>query len=76
MTPVYRAWLKIGHLLGRIVTIILLTVSYYTVITPIAIAKRVLGGRDLPMMPDKNKESYWRLRDMPMQSGERFYKRY
>jgi hypothetical protein len=41
-------------LIGRVITTIILTLSYYLVITPAALIKRVFGGRPLPLKPDKN----------------------
>jgi hypothetical protein len=76
LKPVYVAWLKIAHFLGRVFTIIILTLAYYLVITPAALIKRVFGGRPLPISPDKNASSYWVARAEPAQPKERFLKRY
>jgi hypothetical protein len=76
MKPVYGTWLKISHFLGRLVTMMILTLAYYLVITPAAIIKRVVGGRPLPLKPDKNASSYWVRREEPAQPRERFPKRF
>lgn len=76
MRPVYLGWLKITHLIGRGVTIIILTMAYYLVITPSAFLKRLFGGRPLPLNPDKRLRTYWVERPEPAQSKERFLKRY
>ena len=76
LRPVYTAWLKIAHFIGRIVTVLILTSSYYLVITPSALIKRLFGGRPLPVKPDKNVTSYWVARSEPVQPKERFIKRY
>lgn len=76
MRPVYTAWLKIAHFIGRIITVLMLTLAYYLVITPSALIKRLFGGRPLPVKPDKNVSSYWVARDEPVQPKERFIKRY
>lgn len=76
LRPVYTAWLKIAHFIGRIVTVLMLTLAYYLVITPSALIKRLFGGRPLPVKPDKNVTSYWVARDEPVQPKERFIKRY
>ena len=49
---------------------------YYLVITPAALIKRLMGGRPLPLKPDKQTESYWVTRAEPSQPRERFIKRY
>lgn len=76
LRPVYTTWLKIAHFIGRIVTVLILTLAYYLVITPSALIKRLFGGRPLPVKPDKNVTSYWVARDEPVQPKERFIKRY
>ena len=76
LRPVYIAWLKIGHFLGRIVTTLMLTLAYYFVITPAGLVKKILGGRPLPVKPDKKVSSYWVTRTEPVQPKERFLKRY
>ena len=74
--PVYDAWLKIAHLIGKVITTVALTLLYYLVITPAALVKMVFGGRPLPLKPDKGASSYWVERDEPAQPKERFIKRF
>ena len=76
LRPVYNAWLKIAHFIGKIVTTLILTLMYYLVITPAALIKRLFGGRPLPVRPDGKVMSYWVTRTEPAQPKERFLKRY
>ena len=76
MAPVYRGWLKVAHVIGTVLTVVMLTLSFYLVITPAAWLKRLFGGRPLPMQPDPDAETYWVPRQEPAQPKERFYKRY
>jgi len=76
LRPVYNAWLKIAHVIGRIITTLILTLAYYLVITPAALIKRLFGGRPLPLKPDKDATTYWVTRTEPAQPKERFLKRY
>lgn len=76
LTPVYTFWLKMGHFLSNVVNTSILILSYYLVITPSAMIKRILGGRPLPIKPDKNIQSYWVDRAEPSQPKERFSKRF
>jgi len=76
LSPVYAGWLKIAHFIGKIVTITMLTLAYYLVITPSAVLKRIFGGAPLPVKPDKSVDSYWVTRDEKTQPRERFLKRY
>jgi hypothetical protein len=54
----------------------MLTAVYWVVITPTALLKRLLGGRPLPLRPDRGALSYWIERSEPAQPRERFSKRY
>lgn len=76
LTSVYTFWLKMGHFLGKVVNTSILILLYYLVITPSAMIKRMLGGRPLPIRPDKNIQSYWVDRTEPSQPKERFSKRF
>ncbi|OQY11773.1 MAG: hypothetical protein B6I30_06105 [Desulfobacteraceae bacterium 4572_187] len=76
MKPVYSIWLRIGHLIGRVITTIMLTLCFYLVMTPAGLLKRVFGGRPLPVKPDKNAVTYWVKRSEPAQPIDRFIKRY
>ena len=76
MRPLYASWLKVAHFIGRITTAVILTLTFYLVIAPTALFKRLLGGRPLPTSPDKTTTSYWVTRPEPAQPRERFAKRY
>ena len=73
---VYSVWLKIATVIGSTVTALILTVVFYFVIVPTALAKYIFGGRPLPLKPDKNTSTYWVTRTEPAQPKERFLKRY
>lgn len=76
LRPVYEGWLKVAHLIGRVITVAVLSLAYYLVITPSAILKRIFGGTPLPVKPNKTAASYWIKRDEKVQPKERFLKRY
>jgi len=76
LRPVYGGWMKVAHLIGRMVNTLILTIAYYAVITPSALIKRVLGGAPIRTRPDKSASSYWIARSEPAQPKERFLKRF
>jgi hypothetical protein len=76
LKPVYTAWLKVAHVIGKITILLMLTLAYYTVITPVAFLKRIFGGIPLSTKPDKKMKSYWIQRTELAQPRERFFKRY
>ena len=73
---IYDAWLKVAHFIGRTITLLALVLTYYVIITPTALLKRVFGGRPIPLKPDRNTSSYWVPRSEPAQPKDRFLKRY
>jgi hypothetical protein len=76
LKPVHLACLKAAHFVGKALTIAVMTLAYYLVITPAALLKRLFGGRPLPLLPDKDSASYWIVREERAQPRERFVKRY
>ena len=76
LSPVYEVWMKITHLIGRIITTLTLALAYYLVITPFGLVKRLFGDRPLPLKPDPSVSSYWVPRSEPAQPKEGFIKRY
>jgi hypothetical protein len=72
----YNGWMTFAHVMGRAVTISILALAYYFVITPSALLKRLFGGLPIPMKPDRGARTYWVERDEPAQPKERFIKRY
>jgi hypothetical protein len=73
---VHVAWMKLAHLIGRMVNTLILTVAYYVVITPSALIKRLFGGAPIPTRPDRSASSYWITRTEPAQPKARFLKRF
>ncbi|MEN8907585.1 MAG: SxtJ family membrane protein [Clostridiales bacterium] len=43
ITPIYIFWMKLGHILGKINTTILLTIIFYIIITPMGFFMKVFG---------------------------------
>jgi len=74
--PIYSAWLKVAHFIGRMVTVLMLALAYYLVITPSGLIKRLFGGRPLPVKPDKKASTYWVDREEDTQPVQRFSKRF
>ena len=76
LRPVFAAWLKIAHFMGKIITTFFLALAYYLVITPAALIKRAFGGTPIPTKVDKNISSYWVNRKESVQSKEQYLKRF
>lgn len=76
LATVYGAWMKAAHLIGRLFTAFVLSLTYYLVITPFALIMRIFGRITIPVRPDKGVSSYWVPRPEPVQPKERFFKRF
>lgn len=59
LSPLYRAWMRLGEVLGRISSFIILSVIFYFVLTPIGIVRRMLTRSSEKFAYKTNKDSYW-----------------
>ncbi len=57
--PVYRAWMKLAHVLAWINTRILLGVIYFVFLMPIRGVMRLFGRDPLTRRPDPKRATYW-----------------
>ena len=48
LTPISKAWMRVGELIGRVTTPVLLAVIYYFIFTPIGVIRRSLAPRRSP----------------------------
>jgi hypothetical protein len=72
--PVHRVWMRLGHALGWVNTRILLTLVFYTIITPMGLAMRALG-RD-PLAPVRHMGADSHRRPSHAQPRERMERPY
>jgi hypothetical protein len=72
LAPLNRLWMRIGLLLHRIVSPIVLGIMFFVVITPIGIAMRALGKDPLRLRFDRAAGSYWIDRTPPGPAPETF----
>jgi len=66
LRPLNKLWMRVGLLLGMIVSPIVLGIIFFIMFTPIALAMRLLR-RDELRLRFKNKSSYWIKREAPLQ---------
>lgn len=57
LKPIYRLWMKLGHVLGWINSRILLSILFFGLITPMSLVLKLLGKR-LLQKPDLKQDSY------------------
>ena len=71
LRPFNKAWYKLGLLMGRIVSPIVLGILFFILISPIAIVMR-LAGRDPLKLRKQDVQSHWIDRAPPGPSSESF----
>ena len=62
LTPFNKLWMRLGILLGTIVSPIVMGIVYFAVITPIGLIMKLFGKDVLNLKIDKNKNTYWTLK--------------
>ena len=65
LTPLNRAWMKFGELMGRVVSPLVLGVLFFALFTPIALVMRAFGRDALHRRFDPAAPTYWVKRDPP-----------
>jgi Saxitoxin biosynthesis operon protein SxtJ len=56
--PVFIAWTKVGHVLGWVNTRVILTLIFFTVLTPMGALMRLLGYEPMARGADPTRDSY------------------
>lgn len=65
LAPLNRLWVKLGLLLGKIVSPIVLGGLFFLVITPAAVILRWMGNDLLNLRREPKAATYWLARDPP-----------
>jgi len=65
LTPLNRAWMKLGELLGRIVSPIVLGAIFFVVFTPVGVVMRMAGRDAMKRRWEPGARSYWVEREPP-----------
>jgi len=72
LAPAKHAWMKLGELLNKIVSPVVMGVIYFVVFTPAGIVMRLAGRDALAMRLDKTLPTYWVRRDPPGPADDSF----
>ena len=71
LTPLNKAWVKFGELLGKIIAPIVMAWVYFIVLTPISIIVRLFGKDLLKVKFSDKSKSYWIKRDIDLVSMDK-----
>lgn len=64
LKPFQKVWMGFAVVMGFFMTRVILTVLYFAVLTPLAIAAKISGKKFMELKIPKDKDSYWNLRDV------------
>ncbi len=70
LAPLNRLWLKLGLVLHKVVTPIVMGLLFYGVVTPMGVAMRLMGKEFLRLKRDPDAKTYWIERDPPGPPGD------
>lgn len=59
LAPVERTWMKVAGWMSVVMTYIILTLTFFLVITPVGWIVRHLGHSGITFRPDPNRTTYW-----------------
>ena len=65
LRPLNRAWLKLGLLLSKIVSPVVMMVLFYATVTPVGVLMRLVGKDPLRLRRNAAAASYWIPREPP-----------
>ena len=59
LSPLNKAWIKLGEILGRIIAPVVMAVVYFIILTPISLLVRLFGKDLIGMKFSNDIKSYW-----------------
>ena len=59
LSPLNKAWIKLGEILGRIVAPIVMAIVFFLILTPISLLVRLFGKDLIGMKFSNDIKSYW-----------------
>ena len=75
LKPIYKLWMTFAVIIGWIMTRLILSVLFYSLITGIAILTRIIG-KDFLNLKINNKESYWNNRNRDYELNQDYEKQF
>jgi hypothetical protein len=59
LAPIEWAWMKMAHFMGQIMTRVILSLTFYLAVTPMALVMRLFGRDPLNRKFDEEATTYW-----------------
>ena len=71
LSPLNKAWIKFGEILGLIIAPIVMGMVYFVILTPVSLIVRLFGKDLLGLKFLKRKETYWIKRNKKLTSMDK-----
>ena len=75
LKPVHKIWMIFAVIIGWIMTRVILSVLFFSIITSIGIFTRLIG-KDFLNLKSKNNESYWNIRNKEHELNQNYEKQF
>ena len=75
LKPVHKIWMIFAVIIGWIMTRVILSVLFFSIITTIGIFTRLIG-KDFLNLKSKNNESYWNIRNKEYELNQDYEKQF
>ena len=76
LRPGYRGWMKVAHLIGGVVTTVILSAVFFLLFAPVGLFFRLIGRDHLERRLDRGAESYWHKRPQEDKPKESYLQQY
>ena len=75
LKPIYKIWMIFAVIIGWIMTRVILSVLFFSIITSIGIFTRLIG-KDFLSLKTQNQKSYWNSRDREYELNQDYEKQF
>ena len=75
LKPIYKIWMIFAVIIGWIMTRVILSILFFSIITAIGIFTRLIG-KDFLNLKSKNNESYWNIRNKEYELNQDYEKQF
>jgi len=76
LKPIYLVWMYFGIVLGKIMTLMILSIMFYLIVTPIGLISKCLGKKFMELKTHKTNSTYWKYRPNVELKKEKYEKQY
>ena len=59
LSPLNKAWIRFGEILGKVIAPIVMGLVYFVILTPVSLLVRIFGKDLLGLKLSKKQDTYW-----------------